>query len=217
MANFGITMESLNLNSVSVPSVTNTGQSQVSGATPNKNSRQPVYVDPEKMESFLSANSSVTPSESASNNGKHKQNIAQAAVNCNPDSNNCDNMAGPVPQNWGDMMDENDKVNQWMDASMDANGTGPSKPISVPSTRSKPNSKPPSQVNSEPLIPNFPMPVPTRVDAPPQPKKTVGEMFFDESLDNDPKCNCPNCPYKLKYKMLKQKMKQALVDMISEM
>nr|QGR26294.1 NSP5 [Rotavirus K] len=218
MANFGIDMGSLNLNSIPVPSVTNSGRSQVSVGSANKNSRKPVFVDPEAMSTYISTTSSVTPSDSASNDIQKKMSIAQSAAHCNPDDNDNINASGPEDNNWANIVEGTDRITEWMSKSVLPNMPTASE------TERKLSTPPQSSLGitnkqlPESLQPNYPaMPLPSEEIRASKPTNTISEMFADESLPCDLQCKCQNCPYRAKYKALKARMKDALVRMIQEM
>ncbi|BAO73981.1 nonstructural protein 5 [Bovine rotavirus C] len=209
MSDFGI-----NLDAICDNVRRNSSNSSIKSQVSNRSSRKMDFVDEDELSTYFNSKTSVTQSDSCSNDLNVKHSIIAEAVVCDESvhvsADAVQEKDAVVPK-----MDEN--VMKWMMDSHD--GISVNGGLNFSKSKNKINeheAKVTSETNvsahvSAGINSQLGMfnPIQHKVR-----KEAIPEMFEDEDVDE---CTCRNCPYKEKYLKLRKKLKNVLVDIITEM
>nr|BCU08758.1 polyprotein [Porcine rotavirus C] len=210
MSDFGINLDAI-CDNVKYKSTNSRTGSQIS----NRSSRRMDFVDEEELSTYFNSKTSVTQSDSCSNDITVKNSIITEAVICDESGHVS---ADVIQEKEDSIMQMDDNVMKWMMDSHD--GISLNGGINFSRSKSKTNRSDFTETKSET---NMSAHVSAGINSqlgmfnPVQQsvkRETISEMFEDEDVDG---CICKNCPYKERYLKLRNKMKSVLVDLITEM
>ncbi|ALE20416.1 NSP5 [Rotavirus C] len=210
MSDFGINLDTICDNAKRNSSNSRTG-SQVS----NRSSRKMDFVDEEELSTYFNSKTSVTQSDSCSNDLTAKHSIITEAVVCDESAHVS---ADAIQEKDEAIPQMDDNIMRWMMDSHD--GISINGGINFSRSKSKISGSEFAETKSETNVSahvsagmNSQLgmfnPIQQKMK-----KEIIPEMFEDEDING---CTCRNCPYKEKYQKLRNKMKSVLVDIITEM
>nr|BCU08701.1 polyprotein [Bovine rotavirus C] len=209
MSDFGI-----NLDAICDNVRRNSSNSSIKSQVSNRSSRKMDFVDEDELSTYFNSKTSVTQSDSCSNDLGVKHSIIAEAVVCDESAHvSADAVQEKdvvVPKmdesvmKW--MMDSHDgiSVNGGMNFSKSKNKINENETKVMSETNVSAHVS--AGINSQ--LGMF-SPIQHKVK-----KEAIPEMFEDEDVDE---CTCRNCLYKEKYLKLRKKLKNVLVDIITEM
>ncbi|AKH39858.1 NSP5 [Human rotavirus C] len=212
MSDFGINLDAICDNVKKSQTESRTG-SQLS----NRSSRRMDFVDDEELSTYFNSKASVTQSDSCSNDLAMKHSIMTEAVVCDESAH----VSADAIQEKDETVPQIDhRIMKWMLDSHDGvslnGGINFTKAKSklketendITEMKSKTNLLVNASVGINSNIGAF-NPINQHVKT-----ETVSDIFEDEDIEG---CICKSCPYREKYRKLRSKMKNVLIDMINEM
>ncbi|ALQ10731.1 nonstructural protein [Rotavirus C] len=212
MSDFGINLDAICDNVKKSKTESRTG-SQLS----NRSSRRMDFVDDEELSTYFNSKASVTQSDSCSNDLAMKHSIITEAVVCDESAH----VSADAIQEKDETVPQTDhRIMKWMLDSHD----GVSLNGGINFTRAKNKMKETENEITEMksktnLLVNASVDINSNIGTfSPINQKVKTEAVLDmfEAADIEG-CICKNCPYREKYRKLRSRMKNVLIDMINEM